>query len=294
MKKIEKYLCFDVGGTNVKYSVLSSNGDFLERGEYATKCFDLNGFVDDMIQVINDYDNKYQILGVGISFPGFINPRTGYAEMAGAIEALNGKNLKELLNQKMTLRIEIENDANCAALAEKLNGNATECNDFICMTIGTGIGGGIFVNGQIVHGHRFKGGEFGFMIINGTENGYQNMHDLASTQGLISAYRHYKGTSDEEPIEGNDVFREAGNEDVKKIIDTWYTRVSHGILNLASVLNPEKILIGGAISVRDDLYVELHNKLSEIPVWPDIAVKIEPCKHRNDAGMLGALYKLVH
>jgi len=289
------YLCFDVGGTQVKFGVLTDEGKFIKRGSYATNCLDLNKFIRDIFRVVDEVVAQYNLQGIGISLPGYINPESGYSELAGAIRALDGKNLKKLVEERIKIKIEIENDANCVALAEKFNGNAVDCDHFISFTIGTGIGGGIFLNGQIISGHSFKAGEFGMMVMNNFGKPYKNMHDLASTQALIQAYKDYKGLPEDEQVEGMIVFNDAKvDTGVAMIVDNWYRRLSYGIYNLASILNPEKILIGGAVSVREDLYVELDQKLREIEKWSDIAVKVEPCKHRNDAGMLGILYKLIY
>ncbi|MFC4388796.1 ROK family protein [Gracilibacillus marinus] len=288
------YLCFDIGGTNVKYGVLNALGSFVTQGHYSTNKSSKKTFIQDITNKVNEITSTYAIKRIGISFPGFINVDTGYAEFAGAIDVLHGENILALLYENITLPIVIENDANCATLAEKLTGNAKDCDDFICMTIGTGIGGGIFINGKLVNGHTFKAGEFGLMIIDGMVNGYKNMHEIASTSALIHTYKEAKGLNESEKVEGDQVFREAlEDRQVKRLLDQWFSYVSFGIFNLAATLNPEKILIGGGISVREDLYEMLEEALLAIPSWQDIRCTIEPCKHHNEAGMIGALYKCI-
>lgn len=85
----------------------------------------------------------HSIKKIGISFPGFIDPNTGYVAFAGALDMLHGKNIVDLLTAQIDITIIIENDTNCATLAERLSGNAVDCENFICMTIETDIGGGI-------------------------------------------------------------------------------------------------------------------------------------------------------
>ncbi|MDX8044566.1 ROK family protein [Gracilibacillus sp. S3-1-1] len=286
------YLCFDIGGTNIKYGVLQADGTFLIRDQFPTRRDHAAAFISDLQHKVIEIGEEYLIRKVGISFPGFIDSTTGYAEFAGAIDVLHGKNIIDLLAKKVTVPIVIENDANCATLAEKLIGNATNCQNFICMTIGTGIGGGIVVNDKLVTGHTCKAGEFGLMIVDGMKTGYKTMHELASTSALIDQYKQFKGLGKDDVVEGAEVFHAARKEQpVQDILDQWFQYVSYGIFNIAATLNPEKILIGGAISIRDDLYTKLADALSMIPSWRDIEVEIEPCQHHNDAGMLGALYK---
>ncbi|MCP8969402.1 ROK family protein [Ectobacillus ponti] len=284
---MEKYIAFDIGGTKVKHGLVLADGTIIHKGSYRTDCDSLEIFLADMLRVIEEYGQE-EAAGIAISMPGFINVDTGYAEWAGAVAALQGQNLKQLLVERTSLRVEIENDGNCAALAEKLNGNAVECRNFICLTIGTGIGGGIFVNDQIVHGHRFRGGEFGFMFTQASDTNKDSMHDNASTAALIKKYKEYKGI--ETPVEGADVFAEAyRDEEVKRILDQWYSSLSYGIYNLAATLNPQKILIGGGVSAREEIAAELTTKLEALPYWEMLQVPLQVCKHRNDAGLLGAV-----
>ncbi|RCW74767.1 ROK family protein [Saliterribacillus persicus] len=287
-----QYLCMDVGGTNVKYGVLKEDGTVVTRNQYRTRKNNAKEFIQDMTDIILKLQEEYTIQKVGISFPGFINPTTGYAEFAGAIDVLHHTNLLDLLKEKISLSIIIENDANCATLAEKHSGNAVNCTDFICMTIGTGIGGGLFVNGSIVTGYNFKAGEFGLMIVNGMKNGYENMHDIASTSAFIRRYKEIKQISTDTHIEGSLIFDEAKSDpEVNQMLEEWFSYLSFGIFNLVATFNPEKILIGGAISERSDLYERLELALLKIPSWEDVRTALEPCKYHNDAGMIGALYQ---
>lgn len=288
---MEKYIAFDVGGTKVKHGLLLEDGTILSKSSYPTVCNDLEVFLTNMVETINQYTSEHDIKGVAISLPGFIDTNSGYSERAGAIISLANKNLKKLLEERIPLRVEIENDGNCSALAEKWNGNAVESDDFICFTIGTGIGGGIMVNGQILHGHSFRGGEFGFMITRGGNKTNEIMHFNASTSSLIRSYKKYKGIAEEETVEGETIFSEASHdESVKGSIDEWLTSISYGIFNLAATLNPQKILIGGGVSSREGLIDSIIQHLEQIEWWKFLEVEIQACKHKNDAGMIGAVY----
>jgi beta-glucoside kinase len=288
---MKKYISFDVGGTKVKHGIVLEDGTILTKGSYSTKCDDLEGFLEDMVKQITEYQVEHNVEGVAISLPGFINPSTGFAEKAGSIIALDGKSLKELLEAIVPLRVEIENDGNCSALAEKWSGNAVECEDFICYTIGTGIGGGIVVNGKVVHGHTFRGGEFGFMLTQAGENGKEMLHFNSSTSSLIKRYKELKGIDKKETVEGETIFSEASqNKEVEELINDWLKHISYGLYNLAVTLNPQRILIGGGVSARDGLIDQIKEKLEELECWSFLKVEIAPCKHRNDAGLIGAVY----
>ncbi len=291
---MKKYISFDIGGTKVKHAVIDKDGEILAKNSYDTNSKDLDIFVNDILRVINDYKSKYDIEGIGISLPGFINPKTGYSEKAGAIEALHYKNLKEILQEKVNVQVEIDNDANCVALAEKYSGNAVNCKNYVCMTIGTGVGGAIVIDGNLLYGHSFRGGEIGFMTIRDDKDGLGTINQNASTRGLIEEFKKYKGIDKSAVVEGNVVFHEAEiDKNLAEIVDNWFERLSCAVFNLAAILNPEKILIGGGISDREDFIENVLAHLNKNKYWDDIKVEICACKHKNDAGMLGAVYNFI-
>ncbi|WP_409292959.1 ROK family protein [Peribacillus sp. SCS-37] len=290
----EVYIAFDVGGTHIKHGLLTGEGTFISKGSYPTVCDTLEQFVGGMEKVIGEYSTEHSAAGIAVSMPGFIDVNTGYSERAGSIRVLDQKNLKEILEERTGLPVEMENDGNCAALAEKLNGNAVSCRNFICVTLGTGIGGGIFINGEIVHGASFRGGEFGFMFTPAYHPDRPHMHGNASTGGLIKMYKDLKGLTVDEKVGGETVFEEAEHDTaVKRLIEEWVKNISYGLYNLAVTLNPEKILIGGGISGREGLIEDIIQHARHYPYWDSFAVSVEPCRHKNDAGMLGALYHFI-
>lgn len=290
---MKKYISFDVGGTEVKHGLLLGNGTILSKDCYETECNNLAVFLNDMEKTINMYTKTHQVLGVAISLPGSINPYTGFSERSGSITALSNKNLKQLLEQRISLQVEIENDGNCAAIAEKVNGNAIHCTDFICITLGTGVGGGIFINDKILHGHSFRGGEFGFMITQAERENEDILHFNASTSALIKSYKKSKGFGEQININGETIFFESRkNSAVKKLIDDWVRNISYGIYNLATTLNPQKILIGGGVSAQQSLISMINKQLDQLPWWKEFKIPVENCKHYNDAGMIGAMYHL--
>jgi len=288
------YIAFDVGGTYVKHGVLTKKGEIVEKGKYSTNCTNEDTFMEDMKRVVDDYCSRHDVKGIAMAMPGIINIDTGYMKEAGAILSLWGRNMKELLRGITDLPAEIENDANCVALAEKFNGNAVECEDFICMTIGTGIGGGIVIKDRIHHGWKFIGGEFGHMRIN-NENPEESLHDNCSTRGLINKYKTYMGIPEDVVVGGKEVFDTAETDKgAADILDRWFRNISIAIYNLSVMLNPQKILIGGGVSEREDFLVRIEYFLKKNENWENVGSEIGICKHKNDAGMLGALYHLLN
>ncbi|MFR1925670.1 MAG: ROK family protein [Clostridium paraputrificum] len=284
---MKKYLAFDIGGTKIKWGILNEEGAILEKASFDTRRESEESFLENIIKIA--LERKNEVEGVAISMPGFIDSVNGIPKVCYAIRCIEGKCITKIIEEKTGLKASVENDGKCVALAEKFNGNATECSDFVCVTIGTGIGGGIYVNNKLLRGSTFQGGEFGFMRCN--EKGmYSN---TASTLALIKEYMKYKNL--DKAVDGQVVFEE-GEKDpkVKEIINEWYGLIAIGIYNLSATLNPEKILIGGGVSEREEFIEEVVNALENIEAWKDVKCVIERCKHKNDAGMIGAVYNFLN
>ncbi|MGL5416130.1 MAG: ROK family protein [Clostridium sp.] len=292
---MRKILAFDIGGINTKYGIVNEMGEILEKGKEKTKAENEDVFIESLTNIIEKY--KDSIEGVAISMPGFINAEKGIPEVCYAINCMEKKSITEILKEKTGLKVTVENDGKCAALAEKFNGNAKECNDFICLTFGTGVGGGIFLNGKIIRGNSFRAGELGFMVCEGlTDKGGQGMlSTTASTLSLVNMYKEYKNIDMDTEINGEEVFIEAEkDEEVQAILKKWYKSISIGIMNLSATLNPEKILLGGGVSDREDFIPNILESLKEIKWWKDVSCNIELCKHRSDVGVIGATYNYLY
>ena len=291
---MRKIISIDVGGTFIKYGLVDEAGNVLCKNKMETIQKTAEGFVDELCEMANLYKEHKDILGIAISMPGFINNIEGIPLVCSVLRFIEGYKLQEELSLRTNLKVRIENDANCVALAEKFSGNARECEDFICITIGTGIGGGIYLNNKLIRGKQFKGGEFCYMITK-DKAGYQKLNENSSMTALIKMYKEYKNISAMEKVLGSDIFKEAEkDEDIKAIINEWYGNIARMIYNVSSMLNPEKILIGGGVSAREELISELQNALNEIPWWKHVSCTIEKCKHENDAGLIGAAYNFIN
>lgn len=283
------YLVFDFGGTKIKHGIINESGELIAKSSYNTEKLQFDKFLADLYTTIDRYLENYDVAGIGISMPGYIDIHTGYAERAGAILALDGRNIKEILEKKYELPVEVENDGNCAAIAEKMSGNATDVDNFIVMTIGTGIGGGLFLNGDIYRGYRLRAGEFGMMITYLADGEKKDMHHTAATSNLIAEYKKFKNIDDH--VEGTQIFAEArSNPEIKEMIDRWIEHIARGIYNLTVTLNPEKILIGGGVSAEPYVLEEINRQLKNYPYWDEFAIPVERCKYLNDAGLIGAFY----
>ena len=136
-----KVICFDIGGTFVKYGVLDYEGNILSKDSFKSNTDNGQEILDNMCEVIKKYINLYKIEGISISSPGFVDVENGVITAGTIINGFIGLNMKEYFGNKFGLPVEIENDANCATIAEHKLGNGKGCKNLVCVTIGTGIGG---------------------------------------------------------------------------------------------------------------------------------------------------------
>uniref|UniRef100_UPI00260EAE7D ROK family protein n=1 Tax=Clostridium sp. TaxID=1506 RepID=UPI00260EAE7D len=184
-----------------------------------------------------------------------------------------------------------ENDANCAALAEAFNGSGKDIKDIMFVVCGTGIGGAIIHNGEIHNGKNLHGGEFGYMIMEEENGEFKNFSEVASTMSFVRKVRSYYN---DDTWDGIKVFDEAkkGNDICKQVIERFYLNLAKGIFNLQYIYDPDIILLGGAISEREDFINEINKKLDYLLTKIKIA-KVKPsiatCTHKNDANLVGAL-----
>lgn len=181
-------ICFDIGGTFVKYGVLDYEGNILTKDSFKSNADNGQEILDNMCEVVKKYIKLYKIEGISISSPGFVDVENGIITAGTIIDGFIGLNMKKYFGDKFGLPIAIDNDANCATIAEHKLGNGKGCKNLVCVTIGTGIGGGIIINNDIYHGSKFMAGEFGFMFINGTKRENPDHYiysNYASTRALV-------------------------------------------------------------------------------------------------------------
>lgn len=296
------YLSFDIGGTYIKFAVLTEQGIIIEQNMIDTV---KNGeqIIRDIVAVKHKLAANYTLQGVAFSIPGFVNTSSGFIQNGGSIKDFHGINFKQIMGEKLGLPVELDNDANCVAMAEKWLGKGKDSNNFICMTIGTGIGGAICINGEILRGHSFMGAEFGYMLINNVFKAQDRMRcsmnvSASISEGLIGSYRLRQQT--QQTLSGNDIYQlaEQGDDIALQVIDEFYQSIASGLYNLTFILNPQKILIGGAISSRGELLGAINQKFQAIldgsPLHSGACVEdfvsIESAHFKNNAGLIGALY----
>lgn len=289
----------DLGGTNTVAGLVNENGQILDRESVKTKLpTDLDRIVTDITRLchtlmIRNQLTRTDMISIGVGVPCTANKETGWMEDADHL-GFSGGPLVERLKEQIQLPVYIENDANCAAWGEYKAGGYPE-DSFILVTLGTGIGGGIILNGQLVTGVNNAAGEVGHMTIcvdgescccgrKGCFEAY------ASATALIRRASEVMG----KPItEAKTVFdgAAAGDPVCLQLLDEYTTYLAEGLANIINVFGPAYLCIGGGVSRAGEQLLQPVREKTWQRIFAKTARKntqIILAKLHNDAGILGA------
>ncbi|MEU2028348.1 ROK family protein [Micrococcus luteus] len=162
---MKNYMVFDVGGSMIKFAVMTENGDFIEKGELPVSETEFTIFQESIVQTVLENKIKHQVAGIAFSCPGGVESETGIIGGSSALPFIHGPNFKEIFGTATNLPVELENDANCAALGEVWKGAAKTNENVLFTIIGTGIGGAVIKDRRIHKGANLHGGEIGYMVM---------------------------------------------------------------------------------------------------------------------------------
>lgn len=286
---MRKFLAFDIGGTVLKYGVLTEEGTFIEKHECPAEAH-LGGpaIIEKVKAFGKKLMNEHKISGVCISSAGQVDSNKGVILYASSfIPNYTGTPLKNELETYFQLPVEVENDVNCAGLAESWIGTGKDAKSLFCLTVGTGIGGSYIIDNKLQTGHSFSAGEIGYIPVEGSQ-----FQELASTRILVRNVAKRKGIPESE-INGKEIFELAQKDDEICIqeINRLVYYLSKGISTIAYMMNPEMIIIGGGITAQKEYLYPLIMKQLQKDIMPAVLdkVKIEIARNLNNAGMVGAL-----
>ena len=297
---MKKYLTFDIGGTNLKYALIDEKGQILEKDRIKTSAEDLDSFMQSVYQVADQYQGQFD--GIAVCAPGKIDTENKVIYFGGALEFLDGLNLQKTLGDKYSVPISVENDGKAAALSEQWLGELRGVDTGVAITLGTGVGGGVVVNNHILHGWTFQAGELSWMITNsgiGVKNMAAYTGSSCSAVNMIKKVNLALGNKDLD--DGLAAFEAINNGDLRAMaIFTLYCRnVAIMIINIQTVINASKFVIGGGISNQPILIEEINNQLhkildNNIMIHKQmIAPEVVAAGHGNDSNLYGALYALL-
>ncbi|BDG46523.1 glucokinase [Parageobacillus sp. KH3-4] len=308
----EKWLVgIDLGGTTIKMAFLTADGDIVHKWEIDTDLSNKGeNIVKHIAQSLEDTlrrlgESKERLLAIGIGAPGSVHKETG---MLYEAVNLGWKNypLKERLERETSLPVAVDNDANIAALGEMWKGAGNGARDLICVTLGTGVGGGVIANGQIVHGVNGAGGEIGHMTMIPKGGAPCNcgktgcLETIASARGIVRIAKEKLSRWNKptllrsETVTAKAVFdaAKANDELALEVVDEVMFYLGLALANAANVSNPEKIVIGGGVSKAGDILVERVGAYFRRFAFPRVAegATIVLATLGNDAGVIGGAW----
>ena len=272
---------FDIGGSAVKYGKWE-NQTLSETGQFKTP-ETLTAMQDEMKAVIAHFGDEIE--GVAISSPGAVNVKDRRIDGISAVEYLHQRPIFDELEAALGYPITIENVANCAGICEMKLGAGQGIQHAIFVVIGTGVGGAIFINGQLYKGAHLFGGEFGLVI---NANG-QSLSTNGTAVNTAARFSKEKGTT----ISGKELFdlADAGDVAAMEALNGMYDHLAEALYNLQVSIDPEMIIIGGGISARPDVTEAIRMRLAtllEANLVPGAMPLVKACTFQNNANLIGA------
>lgn len=288
---MKKYLTVDIGGTEIKYAVLDSNIHFYEKSKFPSKGH-ISGqaILDDIINLFKTLSKNYELEGIAISSAGVIHPDTGEVLFAtDSIKDYRGLNIASYLSSALNVKVSVENDVNCMALCESSFGSGKDYHHISALTIGTGIGGAVVLNGHILRGASYSAGEFGQILIN-----EHRFEAIASMTFLVQSAKKVIGKHIESGIDVYNLY-DKKDEQAIQLVHTFYDNLAFGITNIVHINNPEIIILGGGITNRPSFLDEFMPFIKKhLRSWEFERTKFKLAQFKNDAGMIGAFIHFSH
>lgn len=311
----KKLLGIDLGGTTIKFGILTLEGEVQEKWAIETNTLE-NGrhIVSDSVESLKHRLSLYGLtkddfLGIGMGSPGAVDRTSKTVTGAFNLNWADTQEVGSVIEKEVGIPFFIDNDANVAALGERWVGAGANNPDVVFVTLGTGVGGGVIADGNLIHGVAGAGGEIGHMIVD-PENGFMCtcgnkgcLETVASATGVVRVARQlaeqYEGSSaikaaidNGDTVTSKDIFIAA--EDGDKFANSVVERVSRYLglaaANISNILNPDSVVIGGGVSAAGEFLRSRVEKYFVTFAFPQVkkSTKIKIAELGNDAGIIGA------
>ncbi len=312
----EYIIAIDLGGTSAKIAVINEEAKIKERWSVPTDISEEGKLViPNIIQSIESFFNREnisttQIKGIGLGTPGTINQTAGTVAAAYNLNWHGAQPIKKQFEEAFDVPFFMDNDANVAALGEQWQGAGDQAANVVMVTLGTGVGGGVVIDGHLVHGVNQAAGEIGHMTIEFDDpilctcGKLGCLETVASATGAVNLAKHhvssFTGTSalkdaviNQESISSYDIFQlaeEHGDPYAIMIVDTYSDYLARALSHIANTLNPAKIIIGGGVSASGEFLRERVERLFKQYSFSQIknSTQIVLAELGNDAGIFGA------
>ena len=296
-------LGIDIGGTNIKFGIIDDNYCVLERRSIPTRTeASAAAIIADIIEVCLDLKKAFPYQKIGIGTPGAVDSQHGICIKAANLPFRNTP-IVQTIEEATGIKSTLANDANCAVTGELYAGVGQQYKNFIMVTLGTGVGGGIVIDGKVYQGFRSGAGEIGHMIIdyaglpcpcgqNGCWEQYASVNALIrqTKHAAVDAPNSLLASMCAESVTGRTVFEaiEKGCDVAKQVLDTYTNYILTGISSLDYIFQPEAVVLCGAVTNQGPALLD-----------PILRKQITPSKIfisnlKNDAGIIGAAAVAMH
>ena len=302
----------DVGGTNIKIALVNEKGSIIYSNSIPTRAemgyeYTINSMKEAIRDLLKETKTEAKdIEGMGFGFPGQIDCQKGIVRLAPNIPGWVEVPIAEIMEKEFGIPTRVDNDVRCAALGELNFGAGIGCENLICITVGTGIGSGLIINGKLVRGASNAAGEIGHIKLDIKEGPLCGCGDRGCLEAFASGPSIVAMA--EEYIKGgkSTKYRELANPEItpyivseaaklgdpvaKRIFTIMGEYIGVGLASVVNLLNPEKIIIGGGVAAAGDI---LMNPIKETLVKRAMpisgaAVEVVPAQLGNTAGVIGA------
>ncbi len=291
----------DVGGTNIKIGLVSPKLKVVDRTGFATKSFasdkkklirEIAGHIETLVD--KNGLTKKDIKGIGIGLPGLVDTPGGVVRFLPNISGWRNVPLKAQLEKRLNISVFLENDVNLITLGEWRYGAGRDAKNMICMTLGTGVGSGLILDGHLYRGPGFAAGELGHMPLNEQGpscgcGGYGCLETYVGNKRLAARAEKMTGRKNVTLEEMNKLAKQ-GNKKAVKFWEEAATHIGNNLVGVVNLLNPQRIVIGGGVSNNHQFLFKTINAVIRKRAMPTQAamVKIIRAQLGNDAGILGA------
>jgi len=284
-----RYLALDVGGSGIKYALANEACALSDKGVLPT-CYATH---EEFVEAVSQIRARFgELDGIAISTCGEVDPLTGDMHTGGTLRYNAGTNMIRSVETRCNLPVSVENDANCALIAETSDGALADCDNGMIAVIGTAIGGAILIDGRIYHGSRFHSGNASYIR---TDVSRPESNLLADTTGVASLIRAYTTASGQAAtgVTTEYIFSRVnqGEPAALAALDSYCTPLAGFIYNAQMLLDLQVVAVGGGISAQPTLVPAVQtavDHLFDIAPIPLPRPTIRCCRHRNDANLIGA------
>ena len=308
----KKRIGIDVGGTNVKVALVTDEGQIIYSDSVPTRAemgyeYTVNNIKQAIYDLMKETNTQTQdIEGIGFGFPGQVDYKTGVVKLLPNIPGWVNIPIAQIMEDEFHIPTRIDNDARCAALGELFTGAGKGCENIVCVTVGTGVGSGIIINGKVVRGASNAAGEIGHIKLEMKDGLICGCGDTGCMEAYVSAPSIVAMAEDYIKGGKSTKFREMANPEIsayivaeaakagdkvaQRIFKIMGEYLGIGLSSVVNLLNPEKIIIGGGVADAGDIFLNpvretIKSRAMEIS---GNAVQVVPAELGNRAGVIGA------